>query len=147
MPKIPTPLTDTQISRIKPDPNKSINLFDGNGLYLLIKSTGIKLWRMRYTKSDKKRITLSFGNYPAVSIIEARNRRKAVLEAIDAEVVTQVSAANGAVRRLRKLLLVIWPKFGLMLNRHVGARYLFPIVRKGLRSISFLHWEIFRLKT
>ena len=50
MPKIVRPLTESQIVKAKPDPlGKTIQLSDGNGLFLLIKSSGSKLWRMRYT--------------------------------------------------------------------------------------------------
>ncbi|AVP96448.1 integrase [Ahniella affigens] len=47
---------------------------DGGGLYLLVKESGSKLWRMKYRVSGKEQL-LSFGTYPEVSLAEARRRR------------------------------------------------------------------------
>jgi integrase len=47
---------------------------DGGGLYLLVTTTGGKLWRMDY-RFNAKRKTASFGSYPIVSLPDARNRR------------------------------------------------------------------------
>lgn len=47
---------------------------DGDGLYLLVKSTGSKLWRFDYRNSGKRN-TMSFGKYPTVSLLEARLKR------------------------------------------------------------------------
>lgn len=78
MPKVVTPLTDTQIKRIKSD-GLIIKLFDGGGLYLLVDKTGNKFWRMDYTRPvTKKRNTLAFGVYPEVSLADARARRDLV---------------------------------------------------------------------
>lgn len=49
---------------------------DGGGLFLLTKDTGSKLWRMKYRHAGKERL-LSFGQYPEVSLAEARRRRDA----------------------------------------------------------------------
>jgi integrase len=73
MPKIATPLNDTQIKNAKPK-NKDYTLTDGGGLYLLIKSTGSKIWRYQYTHNKKRHLT-SFGAYPAVSLANAREQR------------------------------------------------------------------------
>lgn len=50
-------------------------LFDGGGLYLLIRVNGSKLWQMkyRYLKIEK---TLSIGIYPTISLAEARKARE-----------------------------------------------------------------------
>ena len=42
-----TPLTDTQIKSLKAT-NKDKKYFDGGGLFLLVKSTGVKFWRFKY---------------------------------------------------------------------------------------------------
>ena len=44
---------------------------DGGGLFLLTKDNGAKLWRMKYRHAGKERL-LSFGQYPEVSLAEAR---------------------------------------------------------------------------
>lgn len=41
------PLTDTEIKAAKPQ-DKDYQLYDGDGLTLLIKSSGSKLWQFRY---------------------------------------------------------------------------------------------------
>jgi integrase len=61
-------------------------LFDGAGLYLLVKNDGYKYWRMAYRFASKER-TLAFGAFPEVSLKEARERRdkarKLIAEGID----------------------------------------------------------------
>lgn len=63
-------LTATQIKNLKPD-EKDYRLHDGNGLYLLVRKTGKKtfLHRVRKPKDTFHKI----GNYPAVSLAEARS--------------------------------------------------------------------------
>ncbi|GHT94714.1 integrase [Betaproteobacteria bacterium] len=75
MPKRTVPLTDRQVMNAKPAPEKRItSLFDGGGLYLEIHADGVKRWRMKYRHEGKARL-LTFGTYPAVSLVEARGRR------------------------------------------------------------------------
>lgn len=75
MPRIARPLTHTEVSKAR-TPDKELSLHDGDGLFQLIKPSGKKLWRFRYLRSDtKKRTTLSFGNYPALSLADARQLR------------------------------------------------------------------------
>lgn len=61
-------------------------LFDGAGLYLLVKNDGYKYWRMAYRFAAKER-TLAFGAFPEVSLKEAREKRdkarKLIAEGID----------------------------------------------------------------
>lgn len=47
---------------------------DGGGLTLLVKPGGAKLWRFRYRYAGKENM-LAFGQFPEVSLAEARNRR------------------------------------------------------------------------
>lgn len=75
MPKIVKPLSDIQIKNSKPK-EKDYTLTDGDGLYLLVKNTGSKIWHYRYTV-DKKRYLTSFGSYPAISLNDAREKRAA----------------------------------------------------------------------
>ena len=71
---VPMPLTDTHIRSLKPDlrPRK---YFDGGGLFLFIPTSGSKLWRMAYRFDGKSKL-LSFGEYPTVSLKDARERRE-----------------------------------------------------------------------
>lgn len=79
MAKVVQPLTNTQIANAKATDNDK-SLYDGDGLFLLIKSSGVKIWRFRYYKPiDKKRTTLTFGNYPALGLADARRMRESAL--------------------------------------------------------------------
>lgn len=67
-------LNDTLIRSLKAT-DKSQKHFDGGGLFLLIPKTGSKLWRMAYRFDGKSKL-LSFGEYPIVSLKDARERRE-----------------------------------------------------------------------
>ena len=65
-------LTALQIKNIVcPDGRKQIKLSDGNSLYLLVKITGSKYWRLRYRYSGKYQ-ELALGTYPQIPLSEAR---------------------------------------------------------------------------
>lgn len=82
MARLTSPLTDTQIKTAKPQ-RKDYSLSDGSGLYLLIKSTGSKIWRFNYYRpTTKARALISFGGYPQVTLQQARKRRDEVRELI-----------------------------------------------------------------
>ncbi len=85
MPKLTTPLSDMQIKNAKPK-DKDYTLTDGNGLQLLIKSSGTKLWEIRYTINGKRKKG-SLGTYPNVALIKAREiaqmYQKMILDGID----------------------------------------------------------------
>ncbi len=66
-------LTDAACRSAKPR-EKDYKLSDSGRLYLLVKLTGSKLWRMNYEFAGKHK-TLSFGPYPAVSLADARQAR------------------------------------------------------------------------
>lgn len=69
-------LTAAAIKASKPG-----KLADGGGLFLLTKDNGTKLWRMKYRHHGRERL-LSFGQYPEVSLAEARRRRDEARTAI-----------------------------------------------------------------
>jgi integrase len=74
MPKRVPPLTQLQIKAAKPK-DRPYKLADGGGLYVEVMPTGGKLWRMKYRRPDGKENRLSFGNYPDVSLVDARAKR------------------------------------------------------------------------
>ena len=75
MPRKTAPLTDTQIKASKPK-DKDYSLFDGGGMYLLVKSNGSKIWRFKYRRPyTKKSALISFGHYPEISLQQARKSR------------------------------------------------------------------------
>ena len=67
------PLTDTTIRNAKPR-GKDTKLFDGGGLFLLLKPTGARWWRLKYRFGGKEKL-LSLGGYPTITLKEARERR------------------------------------------------------------------------
>jgi integrase len=68
-----TPLKDSQVKNALPK-EKKYTLPDGNGLQLLIKPDGKKIWEIRYTVEGKPKATTA-GSYPAVSLAKARAKR------------------------------------------------------------------------
>lgn len=74
MAKTTKQLSDTEIRRAKPTA-KEYNLADGKGLYLRIKPIGSKLWVFNYTRPiTRKRANLSLGNYPNLTLSDARTK-------------------------------------------------------------------------
>lgn len=73
MPKLVKPLTVKEIQEAKPR-DKKYSLSDGNGLALIVKSNGTKIWMYRYTYNSKRKET-TFNSFPKVSLKEARNKR------------------------------------------------------------------------
>lgn len=69
-------LTDQKIKNAKSntDENKDYILPDRNGLHLLVKLDGRKIWEVRYTINGKAKKT-TIGTYPTVSLAKAREIR------------------------------------------------------------------------
>jgi integrase len=67
------PLTDVKIKSLRAR-DKRYQTADSDGLYLEVMSSGRKYWRVRYCK-DNKRSWHTIGEYPAVGLQEARERR------------------------------------------------------------------------
>jgi len=53
---------------------KQYKIYDGDGMFLLIHPNGSKYWRMKYTFDGKSKLA-SFGVWPGVSLMVARERR------------------------------------------------------------------------
>ena len=73
MARLVNQLTDKSIRAAKPR-EAAYKLPDGDGLYLLVSEAGSKLWRLRYRHGNRESM-LSLGEYPAVSLGMARERR------------------------------------------------------------------------
>lgn len=67
------PLTDISVRHAKPR-DKSYKMADMLGLYIQVLPSGAKLWKMKY-RFDGREKKLSFGEYPRVSLREARRLR------------------------------------------------------------------------
>ena len=82
MPKIVTPLTNTQCKHAKAK-DKEFTLSHGGGMGLRIMPSGRKEWLFRYTKPyTKTRTAIQLGIYPATSIKQAQDKRDKCLELI-----------------------------------------------------------------
>lgn len=68
-------LTDTKIKNAKPDPDKIQKLRDGKSLFLHIEKNGTKRFVMSY-RFDGKQRSYSIGEYPTMTLLEARAERK-----------------------------------------------------------------------
>jgi integrase len=66
-------LTDLKIRALRAKPS-AYKISDGEGLHLLVSTAGGKLWRMSYRFGGKQK-TLSLGDYPRLSLLEARRAR------------------------------------------------------------------------
>ena len=69
------PLSNTEVLRAKAL-DKDLTLHDGDGLFLIVKTNGKKLWRFRYQRpTTKKRTMIRIGAFPAISLADARRLR------------------------------------------------------------------------
>ncbi|EOZ1379813.1 tyrosine-type recombinase/integrase [Enterobacter hormaechei] len=69
------PLTNTEVLRAKAL-EKDLTLHDGDGLFLIVKTSGKKLWRFRYQRpTTKQRTMMGLGAFPALSLADARGLR------------------------------------------------------------------------
>lgn len=82
MARITRPLTNNEILKAKPR-EKDFTLHDGDGLFLLVKTSGKKLWRFRNQRPvSGSRTNLSLGSYPALTLAAARQIRDQHLSAL-----------------------------------------------------------------
>jgi integrase len=68
-------LTDTEIKRAKTRV-RAYRLSDGGGLYIVVTAAGGKLWRWKYRFHGAEKL-MSFGQYPDVILVDARERHAA----------------------------------------------------------------------
>lgn len=66
-------LSDFALKSAKPR-ERLYRLSDGDGLFLLVRPNGSKLWQLRYRFMEKEDV-LSFGKYPHVALTDARRKR------------------------------------------------------------------------
>jgi len=86
-------ITDTKVRQAKPT-DKPYKLVDGNGLYLEVRPTGAKFWRYRFELPPGKESKFTIGEYPAVSLAEAREIRKWAREQVRAGISPTMARAN-----------------------------------------------------
>lgn len=86
------PLTNTEVLRAKAT-EKDLTLHDGDGLFLLVKTSGKKLWRFRYQRPNtKQRTMIGLGTFPALSLANARGLKAEYLALLANGIDPQVQA-------------------------------------------------------
>ncbi|MBU8546974.1 MULTISPECIES: tyrosine-type recombinase/integrase [Roseomonadaceae] len=75
-------LTDREIRALKPK-DKPYKVRDGAGLVLQVMPSGSRLWHYRYEIAGREK-KLSIGQYPEISLVEARRAREAARELLRA---------------------------------------------------------------
>lgn len=86
------PLTNTEVLRAKAV-EKDLTLHDGDGLFLLVKTSGKKLWRFRYQRpKTRQRTMIGLGAFPALSLANARGLRADYLALLANGIDPQVQA-------------------------------------------------------
>ncbi|RZN55834.1 tyrosine-type recombinase/integrase [Avibacterium paragallinarum] len=79
MARIIQPLTNTQTEKAKYSEGGRNELNDGGGLFLQLTPAGSKIWRIRYDNpATGKRTKLTLGNYPELSLAQARTKREEI---------------------------------------------------------------------
>jgi integrase len=78
-------LSDTKIKKAAPT-ERDFKLADEKGLYLRVRPSGGKLWRLKYRIAGEEKL-LSFGPYPEIGLADARDlrdaARKLIIQGID----------------------------------------------------------------
>lgn len=92
-------LTDLALRNAKPRDNP-YKLFDGGGLHLLVNPNGSRIWRLAYRFAGKPK-QLSFGPYPTVTLVAARQKRdeakRLLLEGQDPSTARKLERVNAAI--------------------------------------------------
>ncbi|EHG8447477.1 tyrosine-type recombinase/integrase [Salmonella enterica subsp. enterica] len=97
------PLTNTEVLRTKAL-EKDLTLHDGDGLFLIVKTSGKKLWRFRYQRPATKQWTMmGLGAFPALSLADARGLRADYLALLANGIDPQIQAE--AVEEEQKIAL------------------------------------------
>ena len=93
-------LNDTSLRGLKPR-DKSYTVMDGDGLYIEVLTSGKKYWRFRIEKTDKatgqrKHHRFSLGEYPLISLAEARAKRDEMKKAVKEERLSEFNKASAS---------------------------------------------------
>ena len=75
-------LSDSSVRTLKPN-EKRFKVYDRDGLFLLVNPNGSKLWRWRYRFDGKEKL-MAIGEYPIVSLGQARERQFAERKKLEA---------------------------------------------------------------
>ena len=138
MARITRPLTNNEILKAKPR-EKDFTLHDGDGLFLLVKTTGKKLWRFRYQRPESgSRINLSFGSYPALTLAVARQMRDQYLTLLAQGIDPQKQQEEVSEQRqieLDSIFSVVAGRWFLLKSKNVTEDYAKDIWRSLEKDI------------
>jgi integrase len=117
-------LVDTRIRQAKSE-NRDYKMADYDGLYLLVRPTGAKLWRLNYRFAGKQK-SLALGAYPTVTLADARERRDAARKLL----------ANGTDPSVKRRLEKIAAAAGGSTFRDVAEELLAKQAREGRAEMT-----------
>jgi integrase len=146
-------MSDATIRAAKPA-TKQFKIYDEGGLFLIVKPTGGKLWRLKYRHLGKEQ-QLSVGRYPDVGLKEARARRDEARKLIAdgkspafekkrAAVAAKVGAAN-TFAAVAEELIVKLEREGLKEITTGKARWLLSLVAADIGQRPIAEIEAFEL--
>ncbi|MEH3882840.1 integrase domain-containing protein [Enterobacter roggenkampii] len=93
------PLTNAEVPRAKAL-EKDLTLHAGDGLFLIVKASGKKLWRFRYQRpATKQRTMMGLGAFPALSLADARGLRADYLALLANGIDLQIQAEVAEVQQ------------------------------------------------
>lgn len=118
-------LSDAAIRAAKPE-GAQYKLFDGGGLFLLVRPSGGKLWRLKYRHLGKEQ-QLSIGRYPDVGLKEARERR---------DQARKVMAAGGNPALEKKRAAIAASIGAANTFKAVADEFIAKRVREGVKAIT-----------
>ena len=118
-------LTDTALRNAKPR-DSAYKLSDRDGLYLLVSTSGSKLWRFDYRFLSKRK-TLALGQYPIVGLADARRACD------DARRLLSQNVDPSEKRKLDKLAMTIAAETTF---RVVAEEWLAKIEREGRAKVT-----------
>lgn len=141
------PLSVQEIETAKPKEADYV-LYDGDGLELLIKSTGSKIWQFRYIRPvTKKRSKKSIRPYSSLALADARNflaeSRSLLAKQIDSQVHQQEQLRSSLEAKTSTFQLVA-ERWWNVKTTSVTEDYESPYIRQSLYDERRKHTGITR---
>jgi hypothetical protein len=118
-------LSDAAIRSAKPRP-KAYKLYDTDGLFVIVRPSGGKLWRLKYRHLGKEQ-QLSLGVFPAVGLKEARRKRDDARTLIDRGQSPALEKKREAAARLVSAANTF---------KAVAEEYIAKREREGLKAVT-----------
>ena len=109
-------LNDTKIKKLKPM-DKSYRIADQGGLCIEVRTTGTKLWRVRYRFAGKASM-ISLGEYPIIGLAEARQKQ----EEIKTLLANNIDPAVHRVQQKLDLNNIDKNSFAIIANEYASER-------------------------